>query len=72
MNGGGADFALLLFLFPDTNRGKEGTDTDTGSPQIADLIYLQASKYFIGAGEDVIYLVGSDGIQAASEGIELD
>ena len=67
LDGGGTDFALLLFLFPDTDCGKQGTDADTGRTQIADLIDFQAGIYFIGSGEDVVDLIGSDGIQAAAE-----
>ena len=66
------DLSLLIFLFTGTDGSQKGTDTDTGSTKVADLIDLQAGIDFSGICENIFYLIGGNGIQTAAEGIQLD
>ena len=60
----------MLFSHPDGS--KQGADTDTGSSQIVDLIDFQRGIDLTGTGQDICHLIRCDGIQSASERIQLD
>ena len=66
----GCALGLLLFSHPDGS--KQGADTDTGSSQIVDLIDFQRGIDLTGTGQDICHLIRCDGIQSASERIQLD
>ena len=63
-------FFLLLFLLPDG--GEKGAYADPCRAQVIDLVDLQTGIDLVGAGEDIVHLIGGHGVQAAAEGIELD
>ena len=54
------------------NRRVEGAQTDFRSPQVGDLVDLQHRVDIAAALQDLLDLVGGDGIEAAAERIELD
>lgn len=72
LDSGRTDVAVLAHLFTDTDCRQQGTDTDTGRTQVVDFIDLQAGVDLVGAGEDIVHLIGGNGIQTAAEGIQLD
>ena len=59
-------------LLADTDGSQKGTDTDTGSSQVAYLVDLQAGINLAGIGQNILNGIRGDGIQAAAKGIELD
>ena len=72
LNSGRTDVAVFAHLLTDTDRRQQGTDTDTCRTQVVDLIDLQTGVDLIGTGEDIVHLIGGNGIQTAAEGIQLD
>ena len=68
----GTTFRFSFCLLPDADGGQQGTDTDTGSTQVVDLVDLQAGVDLAGVGQNIVYLVGGNGIQTAAEGVQLD
>ena len=68
-DGRGADGAFLLFLFSDTQGGEQGADSNSGCSQVIDFVNFQAGINLVGAGENVVYLIGGNGIQSAAEGV---
>ncbi len=61
-----------MLLLPYLDGGEQGAYADPGGPEIVDFVDLEAGVDLAGAGEDIVDLIRSDGIQAAAEGIELD
>ena len=72
LDGRRADGPLCLFLFPYADRCEKRADTDAGSSQVIDLIDLQRGVDLVGIRQDLCHLVRGHGVQAASEGVELD
>ena len=68
----GADDALCFLFVADADRGDEGADTDSRRTQAVDLIDLQAGVDLVGTLEDLVHLIGGDGVHTAAEGVELD
>ena len=67
--GTASDGPLFALLLPYLDGGEERTHTDSGSPQIVDLIDLQTGVDLVGAGQNIVHLVGGNGIQSAAEGV---
>ena len=65
--------AGLMFLFYSvpvcTDSSDQGTDTDPCRTQVVDLIDLQAGVDLVTSIQDLINLIGGNGIKSASEGI---
>ena len=59
-------------LFPDLDGGEQGAHTDSRSAEVVYLVDLKAGIDLIGAGQNIIHLVGCHGIKTAAEGIQLD
>ena len=53
------------------NRIQHGTEADPDRPEVGDLIHLDQAVHFARASQNFPHLVGTDRIQAASEGGEL-
>jgi len=53
------------------NRIQHGTEADPDRPEVGDLIHLDQAVHLARASQDFPHLVGTDRIQAASEGGEL-
>ncbi len=68
----GADDALCFLFVADADRGDEGADTDSRRTQAVDLIDLQAGVDLSAGIKNLIRLIRRDGVEAASEGIQLD
>ena len=60
-----------MAFFPYFDGGQQGTDPDPGSAQVVDFVNLQAGINLAGTGQNITDLVRGDGIQPASEGIQL-
>ncbi len=52
--------------------GHEGADTDAGSAEVRDLVDLEDGVDLAGSLEDLLHLVGREGVEAAAEALELD
>ena len=65
----GSLFILGLFC---TDGSDQGTDTDPCRTQVVDLIDFQAGVDLVTSIQDLINLIGGNGIKSASEGIQLD
>ena len=55
-----------------TEGSEQRADTDSGSAEVVDLINLQAGINLAASGQNLINLIGGNGIKSASEGIQLD
>ena len=71
-DGGRLYLALIVSLFSYPDSGEKRADTDSGRAQIIYLVDFQRCIDLIRFIQDGSHLVGCYGIQAASEGIQLD
>ena len=56
----------------DADRRDQRAHADTGAAKVIDLVDLEAGVYLVRAGQNIVHLVGSDRIDPAAEGVELD
>ena len=61
--------SLVRLIF---QRSQQRTNSNTSSAQVGDLIDLQDGIDFARAFQDFLDLIGSNGIQATSEAVQLD
>ena len=69
VKGGGQDGAAVFLLLLHPESGQKRADTDSCGAQVIYFINLQAGVNFAGFSQNIIDLVGGDGVQAAAEGI---
>ena len=55
-----------------TQSGEQRADTDSGSAEVVDLIDLQAGINFTASGQNLINLIGGNGVETAAERVQLD
>ncbi len=51
---------------------RAGADTDSGSAEVVDLIDLQAGINLAASGQNIINLIGGNGVETAAERVQLD
>ena len=66
------DFPFFFFMFPDTNGSQQRAYADPCTAQVVYFINFQTGIDFVRSREDIVHLIGCDGIQSTAEGIELD
>ena len=69
---GVADHTVFVLLFLRVDRGDQRTDADTCRAEVVYLVDLQQRIDLIRGDQDVVYLVGRDRVQTASERVQLD
>ena len=52
-----------------TEGSEQRADTDSGSAEVVDLINLQAGINLAASGQNLINLIGGNGVETAAEGI---
>ena len=67
--GAGHHLALHMPLILQPQGGDQGADADSGGSQVVHLVDLQNRVDLAGVGQNIIDLIGGDGVQAAAEGI---
>ena len=72
LNGSRLDVPFFILCLFCTDSSDQGTDTDPCRTQVVDLIDLQAGVDLVTSIQDLINLIGGNGIKSASEGIQLD
>ena len=68
---GRKNLAYRLFPVMCTEGSEQRADTDSGSAEVVDLIDLQAGINLAASGQNLINLIGGNGVETAAEGVEL-
>ena len=72
LNGSRLDVPFFILCLFCTDSSDQGTDTDPCRTQVVDLIDLQAGINLAASGQNLINLIGGNGVETAAERVQLD
>ena len=66
----GIRFEGVIFFRPMIHDEEERAQADADSTEVRAFVDLEQGVDLVAVGQDILYLIGDDGVEAAAEGIE--